>query len=137
MSYWTHIVGVIDFDTFKESVALAEDILKELESAPKITGSEKDAEIFVNQLSGHNVSVGRDCKRCKYKDTGDDEYCYTPEDFECPSGEYQTRVVITVIGDLRDRGKKTTETEWKEFVAYIENNMSGYIRNISCNILSD
>lgn len=112
MSRWTHIVAVIDYDTCMKSKTLVSDITNKLKDAPKITGSEEDAEIFVNQLSGCNVS---------WMVNGEWE-------------EYQTRVVITILGDLRDKSGWKTKKEWKEFVSYIENNIEGYIRNITCNI---
>ena len=40
-----------------------------LEDAPKITGSEGNAEIFVNVLRGHNIFMSCDCNSCEYKDT--------------------------------------------------------------------
>lgn len=122
MSMWTHIVASIDVDTFKESDTIKEDVEKMLEKAPKITGSEGPADVFVNVLSGYNISSYEDDKH----------------------KEYQTRVVITVIGDLRDREKPQTEKEWNEFKDFIgiepelyTDNRDGLnleIRNCSCNI---
>ena len=50
----------------------------------------------------------------------DDTTCDPPHDFECPEGRYQTRVVISIQGDLRDRMKDQTEDEFKEFLKFIE-----------------
>lgn len=131
MSCWTHIVSTIDVDTHIADENIKEKVEKILENAPKITGSESDADIFVNKLNGHNIFTSADCQRCKYKDTiidGDDGFsCESEEDYTCPSGEYQTRVVITIMGDLRDRTKETTLREYKEFVKFIKQNWS--IRN--------
>jgi len=83
-----------------------------------------------------------DCLACQYKDTRklyDDGFeCDAPEGYKCPHGEYQTRVVITVIGDLRDRMRQRTRDEWYAFKKYIEksiNNDGFTIRNCSCNII--
>ena len=142
MSNWTHIVASIDAETYiysKDIQSVVEDMIK---NAPKITGSERDADIFVNKLSGYNCSMSFDCNACQYKDTlqSDDEgfWCDAPEGFVCPDGKYQTRVVITVIGDLRDRHREQTKREWLAFKDYIAKhiNENGFcIRNCSCNIL--
>lgn len=143
MSMWTHIVASIDVDTFKEindPKSYVEELLK---NAPKITGSEEDAEVFVNVLGGHNIFTSADCANCEYYGgrCEDDEggfYCSAPEDksFRCPTGEYQSRVVITVIGDLRDRLIGQTQKEWKAFKKYVRKaiGQSYGVRNCSCQI---
>lgn len=124
MSMWTHIVASLDVETYIESNTIKEDVEKMLKKAPKITGSEGPADIFVNVLSGHNVS------------------CWDGDDRR----EYQTRVVITVIGDLRDRMKAQTEDEWSKFKNFIgqdewaeeeyeqENSLNFTIRNCAYEI---
>lgn len=143
MSYWTHIVAAIDVETYIQSKTIQSDVERLLEDAPKITGSEGSADVFVNVLSGANHWTSCDCACCDYKDTiqYDNEeggfWCDCSDNYRCPHGEYQTRVVITVIGDLRDRMKKRTKTEWQEFKKYIEEHINGdgfYIRNCSCKI---
>jgi hypothetical protein len=139
---WTHIAAVIDVNTYMESDDIENDVRNLLKAAPKITGSECDADVFVNVLSGHNMFTTADCNRCKYGKTiqyYDDGFdCESPEGYDCPCGEYQTRVVITVVGDLRDRTRKETKTEWVEFKNFIHKtiNKDGfYINNCACNIL--
>ena len=122
MSMWTHIVASIDVDTFKESHTIKKDVEKMLKNAPKITGSEGPADVFVNVLSGYTISSYENGKKEKF----------------------QTRVVITVIGDLRDRTKDQTEKEWNDFKNFIgiepefyDENRKGLnleIRNCSCTI---
>lgn len=104
MSRWTHIVAAIDVDTFIESDTIQQDVEALLNSAPKITGSESDAEVFVNVPSGYNVS-------CTYSNG--------------TYHEFQTRVVITVIGDLRDRDRAQTKQEWLDFKKYIYKTVNG------------
>lgn len=143
MSMWTHIVAAIDCETYIHSNVIKADVEKLLEDAPTITGSEGSADVFVNVLSGHNIWTNCDCKHCKYQDTiqHDKENggfcCGCPDGYECPEGEYQTRVVITVVGDLRDRMRNTTEAEWQEFKTYIEKHINGRgfsIRNCAYSI---
>ena len=118
MSRWTHIVAAIDVDTYIESENLQGDVNELMKYAPKITGSESDADVFINILSGHNVSCWEDGKH----------------------NNYQTRIVITIIGDLRDRSHKITEKEWTKFKKFIETKIDkkGWeIRNYSCNIIDE
>ena len=141
MSKWTHIVASIDIDTYREKEDIKGFVEELIKGAPEISGSEGPADVFVNVLSGHNISTTQDCERCQYfvaEKAYDGEYCSLPENetFQCPYGEYQTRVVITVIGDLRDREPETTKREWKEFKKYIDKvvGQGDGIRNCSCRI---
>ena len=146
MSCWTHIVAAIDVDTWIESNTIEYDVRNLLKDAPLITGSASNAEVFVNVLSGNNVWVSHDCFHCSYYGgpTYDDDdeggyYCDAPNDFECPEGRYQTRVVITVIGDLKDRMKDQTKREFRQFKRFIEKHINEergfHIRNCACNIV--
>lgn len=80
---------------------------------------------------------------CEYKNTIKhlDEgrfQCGADENYECPEGEYQSRVVITVVGDLRDRMKQETHMEWNAFNNCIAKKIRGKscfdIKNCSCRI---
>ena len=51
MSRWTHIIGSFYIETNVETDNLKSYIEDQLKFAPKITGSEKDVDIFVNPLS--------------------------------------------------------------------------------------
>ena len=125
MSMWTHIVASIDVDTFIESHTIKEDVEKMLEKAPKITGSEGPADVFINVRSGSNIS---NMEYDKYE-------------------EFQTLITITVVGDLRDRTKDQTEKEWQAFKDFIgiepelyDENREGLnleIRNCACRIWGD
>lgn len=125
MSQWTHIVGSLYIETYKEEDNIKQFIENVLKDAPKITGSEKDADIFVNPLSGHNTSTNCDCERCIYKDTivHLDEggfQCDADNTFECPEGNYQTCVVITIVGDLRDKNGEETKKEVENFIRFLQ-----------------
>lgn len=138
MSLWTHIVGVIHVETYIQKDDIKSYVEEKLKDAPKITGSEGDADVFVNPQSGHSMWTSCDCARCKYGDTVKyhDGYqeCDSPEGFRCESGEYQTRVIITVCGDLRDRSKEETQKEWNEFYRYVKEELKFTVRISSCDI---
>ena len=117
MSRWTHITACLSVDTDikKLKPQLKTEIKNILKDAPKITGSEADADIFINIPSGYNCSLHY------VNDTG--KRCFE---------EYQTCVVISIQGDLRDRTKRQTKKEFEAFKNYIEKYM--YIRDYSVNI---
>ena len=56
MSRWTHVIGSLYVDTYKHEKDIKGYVENLLEKAPKITGSERDCDIFVNPLSGYNTS---------------------------------------------------------------------------------
>lgn len=141
MSRWTHITACMSVETgiVEKRAEMKKQIKKYLKKAPKITGSEGPADVFVNIPSGYDFYTSHDCVHCKYKDTLVDvlidgkEYteCDAPDGYDC-SGKYQTRIVISVQGDLRDREKEQTEQEFQEFKKYIDK--LGYVRDYSVNI---
>lgn len=142
MSWWTHITACLSVDT-----GLAEPrghvkkvITKELKEAPKITGSERDADVFVNVQSGSNFWISEDCDHCPYDNTREftesgGYTCEGPDDFKCPRAEYQTCVTISIQGDLRDRTKEQTQAEFDEFLKFIKQRY--YLRDYSINIKGD
>lgn len=141
MSHWTHITACLSVETgiIETRKKLAKIVRDYLKKAPKITGSEKDADFYVNVQNGHNVWMGQDCEHCKYRETlrpviidgKEIEECDAPEDHDC-SADYQTCVVISIQGDLRDRTKEETQKEFDEFIKYITTKC--YIRDYSVNI---
>lgn len=141
MSLWTHITSCISVDTCIYSKDLKLLVEAFLTTAPKITGSEGDADVFVNIQSGHNYWTNYDCEHCEYRLTlreslEDDqtEVCDAPKDHDC-SGEYQSCVVISIQGDLRDRTKEQTQKEFDAFLKYIEDRY--LIRDYAVNIVGD
>lgn len=145
MSWWTHIVAAIDVDTCicKDNDIVVNEVYEFLKDAPEIIGSEGNANVFVNVLPGYNCYTSADCNKCGYgpsivHSTKGGFQCDRPDGYRCPEGKYQSRVVITVIGDLRDRMLEETQKEWDAFKAYVDDeiNENGYVvRNCSCNIL--
>lgn len=107
------------------------------EKAPKIKGSEGNAEIIVNICSGYNFWTSADCRRCKYKDTiiyneeDGTDICESPEDFECPDGEYQDEITITIAGDLRDAFLDEVSKQVDDFIEFVKREIAYNIRVIS------
>lgn len=46
MSQWTHIVAALDIDTYEADANIGQVVEKMLADAPKITGSEGNAEVL-------------------------------------------------------------------------------------------
>lgn len=144
MSMWTHITACLSIETgmSRKKSELKREVQKVLRQAPKITGSEGNADVFVNVQSGYNFFVSRDCDNCKYKSTlreitdkkDGESYlvCDAPDYHDC-SGKYQTCVTISIQGDLRDRTEEQTKKEFDEFLEYIKN-QHYYIRDFAMNI---
>lgn len=125
MSRWTHIAACIYLETNIRSKYIKDVIEQELIKAPKITGSEGPADIFVNPLSGHNLYTSIDCLHCPHNDKlvnilHGEIICEHPDDFTCPEGEYQTSVCISIIGNLRDRDRKRTRKEYDNFIKWLK-----------------
>ena len=102
MSAWTHIVACYSVECRPNK------IYEIMANAPKITGSEGNADVFINQRSGYNVSGNFDCEHCVYGATkvsldSGGWNCDAPENYKCPEFKEQTMHAITVCGDLRDR----------------------------------
>lgn len=95
MSHWTKVHGVIEVDTFSRSSAeamyLAQTVVNHL---PRVTGSEGDVEYYLNLVHGSNTSSNCDefdqrsnlCNGAHFR-----------------VFEYQSCVLITIDGYLRDR----------------------------------
>lgn len=142
MSMWTHITACLSVETglVMKKGDLKRELQKELRHAPKITGSERDADVYVNVQSGYNFWMSHDCDHCKYKDTLKEitdkdgntySNCDAPDNHNC-SGHYQTCVTISIQGDLRDRIEEQTKKEFEKFLDYIKKHY--YIRDYAVNI---
>lgn len=137
MSRWAHITACISFETemVMKKPELKKYIQTRLNEGPKITGSEHNADIFVNIQGGYNWYVSRDCEHCKYRDelinVDDTEICHHANNRNC-ARDYQTCVIISIQGDLRDRTDEETKAEFEKFKSYLET--FGYIRDYAVNI---
>lgn len=101
MSNWTHVIGSIYIETYRERKDIQSYVKNKLKNAPKITGSEDDVEIFVKKLNGYNLSSWKTDKNNNFL-------------------QYQTCLCVTLVGDLRDRDMETTKKEVFDFINYIE-----------------
>ena len=141
MSCWTHITACLSVETemLRKKPELKREIQKIIRQGPKITGSERNADIFVNIPNGYNWFISHDCEHCKYKETlrtitidgKKGQECDGPENYDC-SSEYQSDVVISIQGDLRDREFKDTKEEFENFLKYLQERF--HIRNYTYKI---
>lgn len=139
MSRWVHITSCMSVDTCIEDHNLVDLVKTTLEKAPKITGSEENASIYVNLQNGYNTWTNIACEKCDYAGIDTDKKiteCYAPADFKCPEAKFQTCVVISIQGDLRDRlpsqTQSQTQKEFSEFYKFVEDHY--IIRDYSLNI---
>lgn len=107
---WTHVTGCIYVDTMHNNKNIKKYVERILKDAPLITGSEQNADIFINPLSGYNTSV---------YNGGHIEY-------------FQTCAGITIVADLRDRKIEETREEIANFLDFIRDNF--LIINIGLNL---
>ena len=125
MSDWSHITACIYVETEIQDKNIKEILEEILRQAPKITGSEGNAEVYINIPPYHTFYVSCDCGHCGFGHTRKrlpkgGFKCAAPEEYECKEGEFQTCAVITVAGNLRDRLPEQTKTEYKEFLKWVK-----------------
>lgn len=101
MSLWTHVTGAIYVNMYSQSNEQTLNHARHmLANAPKVTGSEGDMQTYVNILNGYSyVEFDNGIKR-----------------------KWQTGVIISLVGDLRDRTIEKTNKELKAFLDYIKDN---------------
>lgn len=96
MSYWTHVRGIIELETFgrtsAESIFRAQTVIDHL---PRITGSEGPVDYYLNLVKGYNVSGNCD-------EFMNHSNLYNPDSY-FRTIEHQTKMLLTINGDLRDR----------------------------------
>lgn len=102
---WTHITATIVVDTFENKKDIKKYVERKLKKAPIIYGGEENASIYVNRLNGYNTYIDSDCEQ----------------------GKYQTKVYITIVGDLRYRSKEDVLKEYIDFLNYITKELKFYI----------
>lgn len=117
MSYWTYVRGVIEVDTCAETdpeaMFMAQSVVNHL---PRITGSEGDANIYCIRPVGHNVSSNWD-------EFDVPSNLYTPGSY-FHSFETQTRILIVISGNLRDRKFHETIRETTKFLNRLGSRLS-------------
>ena len=114
MSRWTHITSCMSVDTCIENKKrIKKSIIDYINNAPKITGSESDAEVYVTLQRGYNIS--------SWKQDEKDNFI-----------QYQSCIIISIQGDLRDKDGETTKEEFINFLNYIK--AKYIVRDYSINI---
>ena len=96
-----------------------------LKKAPKITGSEGNANIFINiEPEGNTFHSPCDeyCTGCPFYDFEEGNMCKRGWDFECPKCSFVSRYTITIQGDLRDTTFDKTYKEISEFFNFLIKN---------------
>lgn len=108
MSRWTHLAGALIVETFEEIPVESANayFTNKLEKAPKITGSERDADLFLNVVPGYNS--------CTWNEDG-------------AKVTFQSKIIITLAGSLRDKDQGKTLEELTEFANYIANDLGWMI----------
>lgn len=112
MILWTHVTGAIYVNMYSQSNEQTLNHARHmLANAPKVTGSEGDMQTYVNILSGYShVEFDNGIKR-----------------------KWQTGVVISLVGDLRDRTIEKTNQELRTFLNYIKDSKC-YMHNLSVSV---
>lgn len=135
MSKWVYVVGTIEVETYNHSKKPKKYLKNLIKDAPKITGSEGPVEVFVNIPSGHSVSITGDCASCPHgKLKGLKMKCKAKNGDQCTTGYYQTKAIISLYGNLRDREIKQTEEEYSAFMRFLEKDCGLGIDNVALNI---
>lgn len=96
MSNWTTVSGVIEVDTYAGTTHKARYITEcVINHLPRISGSEGDVDIFINQPSNYNLSSSCD-ELCAETNLMEKDY------YGFRQHKVQTKTIITVQGHLRD-----------------------------------
>lgn len=112
MSLWTHVVGAVYVNMYTQATAQTLNYARHMiMNAPKVTGSEGDMQVYIHLLSGYNNHLFDGGTEVKW----------------------QTGVVISLVGDLRDRTIEKTNQELKAFLDYIKDNQC-YMRSLSVTV---
>lgn len=108
MSYWTYVSGVVDVMPLGRSQAEKRYILDTvLAHLPKVTGSERDMNVYVIQKNGYNSSSSHD-EFGQWSNLGNGRYDH--------SFETQDHYLIVVDGSFRDR---MFEETYREFMKWL------------------
>ena len=118
MSQWTHVnfIAELKWRDCKSKTELKEQVEQELGDVSEyITGSEGGVDWYVNVPEYHNSVLLENSRTTYYWDT----------------------VYLTCAGHLRDRTKKQTEQEIKDFIKYKLEREFWEIRNLTYKVYGD
>lgn len=98
MSVWVRTLAVYEIDTWRGTNKIKSIVRSTMKSAPQITGSDGNANIFINFPPGYDyIRYATDGRLFKY----------------------QTRFYITIIGDLRNCHKAGVRENLDQFEKFI------------------
>ena len=140
MSYWTYIRAIVDITIFNPIQCDMDFINEMMELAPKITGSEGNAQVTViRKNQSHTESSCEFCpfrKSIRWQDASHFS-CLPVEGYQCKFTEYYDSYSIIIIGNLRDKFKEETKKEFNEFKHWISTSSQGLnwgINKVLCDI---
>ena len=114
MSWWTHIKGVVEVDVGGRTQAEVRYVLESvLDHLPRVTGSEGDMNVYVAQELGDNYSSSCDEFGMRTNNLKD---CYGDKTYKHGFLSLQSKYMLTIDADLRDRGFVQTKREFLKWL---------------------
>lgn len=114
MSWWTNVIGVVEVDVPGRTQAEIRYVLESvLDHMPRVTGSEKDMNVYVTQEAGHNCSSS--CDEFGFR-TNNLRDAYGDKCMKHGWLETQSVYALTVEGTLRDREFERTKREFMKWI---------------------
>ena len=144
MSHWSSCYAIISIQAYKDIPNFEKIVNLVLNKAPKITGSEGNAQVHILSYE-HRTWQSNPCKHCPYLNLSATEYSTFRGHVSCPGSDYLTvkqyekaicqqrreefseigHIIdyceVAITGSLRDKYKEDTEKEFKAFIKHIEN----------------
>lgn len=148
MSHWSSCYAIISLRAYKDVANFEKLINLVLSKAPKITGSERNADVKIISFD-HCTWQSNPCKHCPYLRLDVTKYRNFKGSIVCPGSDYltvkqyekaicqQRRDIFSEIGDivdyceiaitgsLRDKHKEETVKEFKAFINHLKNFLPG------------
>lgn len=114
MSWWTHIRGTIEVEVFGRTQAESRYILESvLDHLPRVTGSEGDMNVYITQEAGYTHYSSVDEFGLCTNNLKDD---YGDKTRQRGWLRTQSKYMLTVEGDLRDREFEETKREFMKWI---------------------
>lgn len=114
MSWWTHVMGTIEVDVRGRTQAEIRYILETvLDHLPRVTGSEGDMNVYITQEAGYNSSSSLDEFGLATNNLRD---MYGNKSQKNGWLETQSLYMLTLDGNLRDRGFEQTKREFMKWL---------------------
>lgn len=124
MSLWTHIRGTVVVSPMGRSQPEKRYILDTvLEHLPRVTGSEGDMDVYVIQRNGHDMSSS--CDEFGMRTNNLKNY-YGEKSFRGGWHEMQTKYILVLDGDLRDRCFEETKREMMKWLCRLAKRVTVY-----------